>query len=527
METVGIYLVVIFACGFLARVARLPTLVGYLAAGFILHAPGIDELPIIDTMAELGVTILLFTIGLKLDVRMLLRREVVITTAANLLVILGLTMGFLGVLGAIGVRLLAGEGWETLALLGFALSFSSTVFVVQVLDERSESHSLYGRIAIGVLVLQDIVAVVYLTAMQGEPPSPWALALVLLIPGAWIVRRLWNTLGHGELQTLFGIVMALVPGFWLFESVGVKGDFGAMIIGVLLASHPRAGELSRTLFGLRELLLVGFFVSIGLHVTPTTETVLLGLLLLILLPLEGAVYTLVLSLFGLRRRTSILTGLALANFSEFGLIVIATGVGAGIIGEDWLVVTSVAVAGSFVFSTLVNRRGTGLVTRLSAFVPTTAAARAHPDDAPIVLAPARVLVLGMGRVGHSVYDRLVDEYGLPVIGVENDPLKASELAEQGVRVLDADATETDFWDRAVGVGELELLVLAMPFHGSNLVALERIEELGVTGTIAVVAQYDDERDELLQRGADVAFHIYEGTGVGLADAAAEAAGLER
>ena len=133
----------------------------------------------------------------------------------------------------------------------------------------------------------------------------------------------------------------------------------------------------------------------------------------------------------------------------------------------------------------------------------------------------------MGRVGHSVYDRLVDEYGLPVIGVENDPLKASELAQQGVRVLDADATETDFWDRAVGVGELELLVLAMPFHGSNLVALERIEELGVTGTIAVVAQYDDERDELLQRGADVAFHIYEGTGVGLADAAAEAAGLER
>ncbi len=129
-------------------------------------------------------TILLFTIGLKLDLRMLFRREVFLTTAINLAVILGLTTGFLGLLSTIGVRMLMGEGgWQTLALLGFALSFSSTVFVVQVLDERSESHSLYGRIAIGILVLQDVVAVAYLTAMSGgEPPSPWAFALVLLIP---------------------------------------------------------------------------------------------------------------------------------------------------------------------------------------------------------------------------------------------------------------------------------------------------------------------------------------------------------
>ncbi|GAC51298.1 putative transport protein [Gordonia amicalis NBRC 100051 = JCM 11271] len=131
METVGIYLVVIFGCGFLARLIRLPTLVGYLAAGFILHAPGIEQLPIIDTLAELGVTILLFTIGLKLDLRMLFRREVLLTTALNLAVILGLTIGFLGLLSTIGVRMLMGESWQTLALLGFALSFSSTVFVVR------------------------------------------------------------------------------------------------------------------------------------------------------------------------------------------------------------------------------------------------------------------------------------------------------------------------------------------------------------------------------------------------------------
>ena len=81
METIAIYLVVVFGCGFVARLMHLPTLIGYLASGFILHAPGIEALPVVDSLADLGVTILLFTIGLKLDVRMLLRREVMATTA--------------------------------------------------------------------------------------------------------------------------------------------------------------------------------------------------------------------------------------------------------------------------------------------------------------------------------------------------------------------------------------------------------------------------------------------------------------
>ena len=524
METVAIYLAVVVGCGLLARLVRLPTLVGYLAAGFVLHAIHPPDLPQIEVLADLGVTILLFSIGLKLDLRMLFRREVVLTAAVNLVVLVGVTTGFLGALSVVGVQMLSGEGWRTLALLGFALSFSSTVFVVQVLDDRSESHSLYGRICIGILVLQDVVAVVYLSASRGEPPSIWALALLLLVPAAWLIRRLWPLVGHGELQLLFGITLALVPGYWLFESVDIKGDFGAMLVGLLLAGHPRAGELSHALFGLRELLLVGFFVSIGLHVSPTPETVVLGLLLVALLPVEGAAFTLTLWAFRMRHRTSILAGLALANFSEFGLIVIATGVDLELVTGDWLVVTSVAVAGSFVFSTLVNRRGTGLVAQLSRLLPDHD--DAHPDDAPIDLGDANAVVLGMGRVGRSVLLRLRDEYGLRAVGVENDPLKVEALERDGIAVIEADATDTDFWERLTSDGRVEVIVLAMPFHGSNLVALDRVQRKGVEATIAVVAQYDDERDELLRRGADVAFHLYEGTGVGLADAVAEAAGRD-
>ena len=164
METVGIYLVVIFACGFLARVARLPTLVGYLAAGFILHAPGIDELPIIDTMAELGVTILLFTIGLKLDVRVLLRREVWFTATAHMLIFTVVGAGLLKLFMLLGLPFLDGLPWPALLIIGFAFSYSSTVLVVKVLEDRGESQAFYGRVAIGVLVLQDIAAVAFIVA---------------------------------------------------------------------------------------------------------------------------------------------------------------------------------------------------------------------------------------------------------------------------------------------------------------------------------------------------------------------------
>ena len=125
--------------------------------------------------------------------------------------------------------MLAGQSMQTIALLAFALSFSSTVFVVKVL-EGGANHALYGRVAIGILVMQDIIAVIFLTATGGHPPSPWALALVGLWPLTRVLRRIWTRLGHGEMQSLFGIVMALVPGYALFSSVGLKGDLGALIV---------------------------------------------------------------------------------------------------------------------------------------------------------------------------------------------------------------------------------------------------------------------------------------------------------
>ena len=524
VTVVAIYLVITFGLGGLALAVRLPPLVGFLAAGFVINALDVAEVPQLDVLADLGVTLLLFAIGLKLDVRILLRREVWLTTSVHMLISVALGVAALWLAAVAGVAMLVGQSMQTIALLAFALSFSSTVFVVKVLEERGESHALYGRVAIGILVMQDIVAVVFLTATSGHLPSPWALALVGLWPLTRILRKVWSRLGHGEMQSLFGIVMALVPGYALFTAVGLKGDLGALIMGVLLASHPASSELARSLFHIKELLLVGFFVSIGLTGLPDLPTIAVAVLMVLLLPLKAGGYIALLTMMKLRHRTAILAGLSLMNYSEFGLIVVSVGVSVGLLAEAWLVEMSIAVALSFVVSALVNGRGHLMVEKIAARLPAQDEDTLHPEERSGDAGDAEVVVIGMGRVGYAAYQRLTEHYGLRVVGVDYDGPRIGRLDEQGLRVIEGDATDLHFWMQLQRSDSVRMAVLAMPRHGANVTALECLRESGFGGTVAAVARYDDEVAWAKEHGVDIAFNVYAGAGLELAD---QVAGGER
>ncbi|GGG10624.1 potassium transporter Kef [Rhodococcoides trifolii] len=517
MTVVALYLVITFGLGGLAMAARLPPLVGFLGAGFVINAFDLQEVPELDTVADLGVTLLLFAIGLKLDIRILLRREVWLTTSAHMVISVVFGAVAMWVLALVGVSMLAGQSLETIALLAFALSFSSTVFVVKVLEERGESHSLYGRVAIGILVMQDIVAVVFLTATSGKLPSPWALALVGLWPLTRVLRRIWSGLGHGEMQSLFGIVMAFVPGYALFSALGLKGDLGALVIGVLLASHPAASELSRSLFHIKELLLVGFFVSIGLTGLPDLPTIGVALLMLLFLPVKAGAYFGLFTLMKLRHRTALLAGLSLMNYSEFGLIVVSVGVTSGLLAPAWLVEMSIAVALSFVVSALVNGRGHLMVEKMAARLPAQDEEALHPEERPGDAGDADVVVIGMGRVGLAAYRRLTDHYGYRVVGVDYDGPRVERLVEEGLRAIEGDATDLDFWHQLRRSESVAIAVLAMPRHGANVTALACLRESGFSGRVAAVARYDDEVKWATDHGVDIAFNVYAGAGLELAD----------
>jgi predicted Kef-type K+ transport protein len=521
MTVVAIYLVITFGLGGLAMAVRLPPLVGFLAAGFVINALDVGVLPELDVAADLGVTLLLFAIGLKLDVRILLRREVWLTTSVHMVgsVVLGSIALWLAAVA--GAAMLAGQSMQTIALLAFALSFSSTVFVVKVLEERGESHALYGRVAIGILVMQDIIAVVFLTATSGHLPSPWALTLVGLWPLSRVLRKIWTRLGHGEMQSLFGIVMALVPGYALFTALGLKGDLGALTMGVLLASHPASSELARSLFHIKELLLVGFFVSIGLTGLPDLPSIGIALLMVLLLPFKAAWYVLLLSRLKLRYRSALLAGLSLMNFSEFGLIVVSVGVSAGMLAQVWLVEMSIAVALSFVVSALFNRRGHLVVEKIAARLPAQDELNLNPEERHGDAGDAEVVVIGMGRVGFAAYQRLTDHYRLRVVGVDYDGPRIQRLAAEGLRVIEGDATDLYFWNQLRRSDSVRIAVLAMPRHGANVTALECLRESGFSGKVAAVARYDDEVQWAKEHGVGIAFNVYAGAGLELADQVAD------
>lgn len=505
-----------FIAGFFALKCNLPPLVGFLLAGFGLHAFGIQTSDTIITLADLGVTLLLFTIGLKLDVKTLLSKEIWAGASVHNLLSTAIFSALLFGFKILGISSLAAMSLEQIVLLGFALSFSSTVFAVKSLQEKGEMNATYGTIAIGILVMQDIFAVVFLTASTGKLPEWYAIALFLLPFLRPIFFKIIDWVGHGEMLVLCGVFFALVVGAGLFQVVGMKPDLGALILGMLLAGHKKASELSKSLFNLKELFLVCFFLNIGLSVKPTIEGGMMALLFILLLPIKGVLYFWVLNHFKFRVRTSLLASLSLFNYSEFGLIVSGLAFKMGWMSGEILVAIAIAVSISFILAAPLNRKGHRLYQRSGKWLKEHAAEKLNNRDQLINPGHAQILILGMGRIGTGAYDELRTRYGKISLGVEVREDAAHQHRNQGRNVISGDATDPDFWERILDTANVKLVLLAMPHHQGNQIALEQLQLRNYQGQIAAIAEYTDQLDSLVENGVDAAFNIYSEAGSGFA-----------
>ena len=505
-----------FIAGFISLKCQLPPLVGFLIAGFALNAFGFESNDTIVTLADLGVTLLLFTIGLKLDIKTLLSKEIWAgATVHNLISTLFFAVALFG-FKLLGISSLAAMSNEQLILLGFALSFSSTVFAVKTLQEKGEMNATYGTLAIGILVMQDIFAVVFLTASTGKLPEWYAIALFALPLLRPLFYKILDWVGHGEMLVLFGIFFALVVGAGLFEFVGVKPDLGALILGMLLAGHAKASELSKSLFNLKELFLVCFFLNIGLSEQPTIQGFMLAILFLLLLPVKGFLYFWVLNFFKFRVRTSLLASLSLFNFSEFGLIVGGLAFKMGWMSGDILVAVAIAVSLSFLIAAPLNRAGHKLYQHSGRWLKEHAAEKLNQRDKRIDPGHAQVLILGMGRIGTGAYDELLTRYGKVCLGVEVREDAADSHRSHGRNVISGDATDPDFWERILDTANVKLVILAMPHHQGNQTALDQLKARNFKGQIAAIAEYSDQLEILKENGVDAAFNIYCEAGSGFA-----------
>ncbi|SEL46040.1 transporter, CPA2 family [Colwellia chukchiensis] len=510
-----IWIAFAFACGLLTKLISLPPSIGYLAAGFILNFLGYQADGSLTLLADIGITLMLFTIGLKLNIRDFVKPEVWFGSLSHSILWVIITLVIVKAVAIFSVLFISELNLETAALIVFALSFSSTVCVVNLMEDHGEMRTRHGKLSVAILVMQDIFAVIFLVAATGKIPSPWVLLLLAFIPLKPLVNKAIDKAGHGELIPLMGFFMAF-GAYELFELFQVKGDLGALIAGMYVASHSKASEITKSLLSFKDLFLIGFFLSIGFTALPTFEMLALAIALTLLLPVKFLLFFFILVKLKLRARTAFLSALALSNFSEFGLIVAALSNKSGWLSSQWLVILSIAVSLSFIITNvLYNVAHDFFAKNKEKFKHYESNSRLSEDNfiQPI---DAPIAIIGMGRVGMGAYKALNAQMGEQVWGLDTDKDKVHWLNQNNIQAYVGDAEDADFWE-SIDLNKIELILLALPSVQDIKNITTQITRIGYQGKIAAIARYDDERKALESFGVDKVFNFYTEAGVGFAE----------
>lgn len=510
-----IWILFAFLCGLAAKTTSLPPSIGYLAAGFILNIAGYQADDSLHLLSDLGITIMLFTIGLKLNVKNLFKTEVWFGSSLHTLLWIIVTISFFKLLALMSVSYFSDLDLLTATLIAFALSFSSTVCVIKLLEENGEMRTRHGKLAVSILVIQDIVAVAFLVVATGKVPSPWAFSLLGLYFVKPLINRIINHVGHGELIPLMGFFLAL-GSYELFELVNIKGDLGALIMGMFLASHSKASEINKSLMSFKDIFLIGFFLSIGFTAIPTLEMLGLASLLLLLTPVKFIMFYGIFSLLKMRSRSAFLSSLALSNFSEFGLIVGSLSVTAGWLSNDWLVILALAVSLSFISTNIIYRFSHNLFGKYSDLLSRFERQDKLEEDSFKQPCQRPIVIIGMGRVGMGAYHAINAHTNNHAWGLDADKDKITWLTTEGVEAYYGDAEDIHFWE-SIDLSKLDLVLLALPSVKDSISITTQLNAANYKGKIAAVARYDDERSKLEAFGIDKVFNFYNEAGVGFAE----------
>lgn len=499
-----IWLGAAFISGLVAASLQLPPLVGYLLAGYVLHALDIAPLQNLSHLADIGIELLLFSVGLKLKPSSLIRREVLSVGALHLLLMaLVFALVFLWL-----ERHVTGG-----LVLGVSLGFSSTVFAIKVLEDNGELSSLHGRDVLSILILQDIVAITLLAVAEGKQPTPWVLALFLLPLLRPLAHWLLSACKLAELKLLLGVSFAIAGGV-LAERVGVSADIGALLTGVMLAAHPQTDELSQKLWGLKELFLVAFFLQIGLADLPSKDQIYQALMLLVLLPVQAVMFFGLFVVSGLRARTAFVSGLALMTYSEFALITTGAVVDAQLLAPEWKAVISLAVAGSLAIAAPLNRFSRQLFNLLEPVLVRFEKKSWHPDRLPDSFGAAEWLVIGMGKTGLAAYQSL-SKQEQRVVGLDADPTVLENLLARGKRVVYADVGDSELWG-SLPLDRVKGIILTLPSFENRIMAINHLRKQGFKGLIGTICYQSENEQQLLKPGASFVIHPLDEAGKQLA-----------
>lgn len=458
--TMAAVLAVAAIVAFIAHRARQPLIVAFIVVGVIVGPSllgWVEEAGTLELLAEIGIAILLFLVGLKLDIRLVksIGRVALVTGLGQVL--------FTSVVG-FGLALLFGMPVVVAVYVAVALTFSSTIIIVKLLSDKRELDELHGRIALGFLIVQDIVVIVAMIALSsfgGERDGPlWQqiaavlVAAVALIGGLavamrWVLPRLLRLVASSqELLIVCSIAWAVAVAA-LTDYLGFSVEVGAFLAGFALASTRFRESIASSLAGIRDFLLLFFFIALGAQLdfssigAQVPAALAFSAFVLIGNPL---IVLVIMGVMGYPKRVSFLAGLAVAQISEFSLILIALGRDLGHVDNDAVGLVTLVGMITIGASTYLILYSKQLFALLEPFLGIFERRRTINVSVPEPKA-YDVIVFGHGRFGR----RLIEEFaalGHSVLVIDWDPyaeisLDNAAMADR-VSLMYGDASNTDF-----------------------------------------------------------------------------------
>jgi Kef-type K+ transport system membrane component KefB len=500
--------------GFVATRAKQPLIIAYIAVGIIVGPAvlgWVEEAEPLELFAEMGIAILLFLVGLRLDLHL-------VRTTGRVALVTGLgQVVFTSVVG-FGLALLLGMDPVTALYVAVALTFSSTIIIVKLLSDKRELEQLHGRIALGFLIVQDIVVVLVMIVIasvtSGSDQSLGVEVVLILAQGLalalalgslmrWVLPRLLASVASSsEMLIVFAVAWA-VSVATLGDWMGFSTEVGAFLAGFALASTPYREAIASSLTGLRDFLLLFFFIELGskLDFANVGEQVPAAVVLSVFVLVGNPLIVLVImGAMGYRKRVSFLSGLAVAQISEFSLILIALAAAVGHVGDEAVgLVTLVGMVTIGVSTYLIiysHQIYEWLSPALRVFERTAPRTDEIPEPDLV-----DVVVYGYGRFGRQLVRQLTAS-GHDVLIVDWDPRAAVEPATAGrARVVFGDADDAEF------LGSLPLqhaawVVSTIPQVEINKVLTHGLQRWGFAGKVALTAHHDDDAARLLSDFAE-------------------------
>ncbi len=507
MEIILLWMTGALICGQIFRLFSLPILIGFIFSGYIFNIFNFEDTnEILALPAELGVELLLFSIGLKIKPSYFLNLDIISVFFVHT-----------GVLSLIYFLFLSYDiNVLILLILCTSLTLSSTVIASKVLDDRKELKTFHGRISIIILIFQDILALILLTTIEMDKFSANFL-LIFLFPFfiPIIYYFLSNLRSNHELELISAIVIALFFGATFFKFIGLTGEIGALIMGIALSNYKHSEKLSNKIWGIREILLLAFFVSLGMELEIDLYVLKHALFLLSLLIFKTVILFFLLLAFKLRAYTAFLITISLSTYSEFSLIILSSWLDTGIINSEILTIITCSVCLSFIIGSIINSYVHEIYVYFEKYLVVLERKTHHPDEEPHTCGEAQVMIFGMGRIGGSIFNKL-QEKNIKVVGFDADTDLVKKYLKNGKRVAFADAEDPGFWSK-LRFGKLKTIILSLPeFHSQNW-STKQARRFGFKGRIIVPTTSKGDPNILKDSGADEIYDAYDAAGIGVSE----------